>query len=137
MAANTETFTIETREQEESFDITERVREIVARSGVAHGLCQVMVLHSTCAVVVNETADPNIGKDVLRALGETFPAREDWLHNLKDDNADAHLKASALGPSEVIPIVDGVLLLGTWQGIWLFELDGPRTRKVAVHLLAG
>jgi len=133
----TETFTLETREPQESFDITARVQAIVASAGVARGLCQVMVLHSTCAVVVNETADPNIGRDVLRALGETFPARDDWLHNRKDDNADAHLKASVLGPSELIPIVDGALLLGRWQGIWLFEFDGPRERKVAVHLLPG
>jgi secondary thiamine-phosphate synthase enzyme len=137
MGGLTETFTIETRESEETFDITERVREIVARAEIARGLCQVMVLHSTCAVVVNETADPNIGKDVLRALGDAFPSRDDWLHNLKDDNAEAHLRASVLGPSETIPIVDGAPLLGTWQGVWLLEFDGPRTRKVAVHLLEG
>lgn len=91
MGGLTETFSVDTAEPQQSFDITERVREIVARAGVDRGLCQVIVLHSTCAVVVNETADPNIGRDVLRALGETFPARDDWLHNRKDDNADAHL----------------------------------------------
>jgi secondary thiamine-phosphate synthase enzyme len=113
------------------------VREIVARAGVRHGLCQVMVLHSTCAVVVNETADPNIGKDVIRAFEAIFPTKNDWLHDLKDDNAHAHVKASVLGPSELIPIVDGELLLGKWQAIWLFEFDGPRTRQVAVHLVEG
>jgi secondary thiamine-phosphate synthase enzyme len=137
MAGKTEIFTIETREPEQSFDITPRVREVVERAGVARGLCHVMVLHSTCAIVVNETADLNIGADVIRALDSLIPTRNDWLHDLKDDNAHAHVKASLLGPSELIPIVDGKLLLGKWQAIWLFELDGPRTRQVAVHLVEG
>ena len=137
MAGKTEIFTVETREPEQSFDVTARVREIVERAGVAHGLCHVMVLHSTAAIVVNETADPNIGADVIRALGSLIPTRNDWLHDLKDDNAHAHVKASLLGPSELIPIVDGALLLGRWQAIWLFEFDGPRTRQVAVHLVQG
>ena len=137
MPGGTEIFTIETREPEQSFDITARVREIVAGSGVAHGLCHVMVLHSTAAIVVNETADPNIGADVLSAFEALFPTRNDWLHDRKDDNAHAHVKASLLGPSELIPIVDGELLLGKWQAIWLFEFDGPRTRQVAVHLVEG
>jgi secondary thiamine-phosphate synthase enzyme len=137
MSGRTETFTIETREPEQSFDITARVREIVEKAGVQHGLCHVMVLHSTCAVVVNETADPNIGKDVIRALGALVPTNNDWLHDLEDDNAHSHVKASLLGPSELIPIADGQLLLGKWQAIWLFEFDGPRARSVAVHLIAG
>jgi secondary thiamine-phosphate synthase enzyme len=137
MGGVTEFFEIETTASQESFDITERVRDVVARAGLKRGLCHVMVLHSTCAVVVNETADPNIGKDVLRALGEVFPERDDWLHNRRDDNAASHLRASALGPSESVPIVDGALLLGKWQAFWLFEFDGPRTRRVAVHLLEG
>jgi secondary thiamine-phosphate synthase enzyme len=137
MAGITEIFTVETREPEQSFDITPRVREVVARAGVARGLCHVMVLHTTCAIVVNETADLNIGADVIRALGSLIPTRNDWLHDLKDDNAHAHLKASLLGPSELIPIVDGALLLGKWQAVWLFEFDGPRTRQVAVHLVEG
>ena len=137
MAGRTEIFTVETREPQQSLDVTERVREIAARGGVEHGLCHVMVLHSTAAIVVNETADPNIGVDVLRAFEALFPTRNDWLHDRKDDNAHAHVKASVLGASELIPIVDGGLLLGKWQAIWLFEFDGPRTRQVAVHLIEG
>ena len=137
MAGTTGYFTIDTREPEQSFDVTPRVREVVERAGVARGLCHVIVLHSTCAIVVNETADPNIGKDVIRALGALVPAKNDWLHDLKDDNAHAHVKASLLGPSELIPIVDGALLLGRWQAIWLFEFDGPRERRVAVHIIEG
>jgi secondary thiamine-phosphate synthase enzyme len=137
VAATTEYFTISTREAEQSFDITANVRDIVAKAGVARGLCHVMVLHSTCAIVINETADPNIGKDVIRALDSLVPTQNDWLHDRKDDNAHSHVKASLLGPSELIPIVDGALLLGKWQAVWLFEFDGPRERRVAVHLLAG
>lgn len=137
MSGPGESFTIETRSPQQPLDITERVREIVARAGVRHGICQVMVLHSTAAVVVNETADPNIGLDVLRAVQDLVPASNDWLHDRIDDNAHAHVKASLLGPSELIPIRDGELLLGKWQAIWLFEFDGPRTRTVAVHLVAG
>ena len=133
----TEIFEIETGETEQSLDISERVREIVKRAGVAHGLCQILVLHSTAAIVVNETADPNIGRDVRAALARAVPTAGDWLHDRIDDNAAAHIKASLLGPSELLPVVEGALLLGTWQGIWLFEFDGPRTRRVAVHILAG
>lgn len=130
----TEIFEVESEGPEQSIDITERVKEIVKRASRAHGSAQIMVLHSTAAIVVNETADPNIGLDVLRALGGAAPRHDDWLHDRIDDNAHSHVKASLLGPSEVVPIVNGELLLGTWQGIWLFEFDGPRTRRVAVHL---
>jgi secondary thiamine-phosphate synthase enzyme len=137
MAGDTEIFAVETQSPQQSLDITASVREIVARSGISRGLCQVIVLHSTAAIVLNETADPNVGRDVIRALGAMVPTQNDWLHDLKDDNAHSHIKASMLGPSELIPVVDGGLLLGKWQAIWLFEFDGPRRREVAVHLLRG
>jgi secondary thiamine-phosphate synthase enzyme len=130
-------FEVETGSHEQSIDVTERVKELVKRAGVERGSAQIMVLHSTAAIVVNETADPNIGLDVLRALRELAPRGKDWLHDRIDDNAHSHVKASLLGPSEVVPIADGELLLGSWQGIWLFEFDGPRTRRVAVHVTRG
>ena len=132
-----ETFSVDTKHQKQSIDITQRVVDVVERAGVEHGLCQIMVLHSTAAIVVNETADPNIGVDVITALDRACPDRGDWLHDRIDDNAGAHIRASILGPSEVVPVQEGKLLLGTWQGIWLFEFDGPRTRRVAVHLVRG
>ena len=130
-----EIITLETQEAEHAIDITSRVLEVVSRSGIETGLCQVMVLHTTAAVVVNETADPNIGTDIVSALQAAIPTRNDWLHDRKDDNAHSHLKASILGPSELLPVEKGELLLGTWQGIWLLEFDGPRQRRVAVHLI--
>jgi secondary thiamine-phosphate synthase enzyme len=132
-----EFFTVETERPAQSIDIKSRVSDIVRRSGVRDGLCQVMVMHSTAAVVVNETADPNIGSDVISALDRSVPERGQWLHDRIDDNAHAHIKAAILGPSEVIPVQDGELLLGTWQGVMLIEFDGPQKRRVSVQLLAG
>lgn len=130
-----EIFQVETRSAIESVDITSRVKQIVQHSGVREGLCHVMVLHSTAAVVVNETADPNIARDLATALDRAVPEKGDWLHDRIDDNAHAHIKASILGASELIPVHDGELLLGTWQGIWLLDFDGPRKRRVSVQLL--
>ena len=132
-----EFFTVETERAVQSIDIKARVSDIARRSGVRDGLCHVMVMHSTAAVVVNETADPNIGSDVISALGRSVPERGQWLHDRIDDNAHAHIKASILGPSELIPVQGGELLLGTWQGIMLIEFDGPQKRRVSVQLLAG
>lgn len=132
-----EEFTVETTGATQALDLTERVREWVERCGVESGLCHVMVMHSTAAVVVNETHDPNIGADVQEALGRAVPTRGDWLHDKIDDNAAAHIKASILGPSELLPVRQGRLVLGTWQGIWLLEFDGPRKRRVSLQILSG
>ncbi len=96
-----------------------------------------MVLHSTAAVIVNENDDPNIGVDVITALGRAIPTRAGWLHDRIDDNAHAHIKASILGASELIALRDGQLLLGRWQGLMLLEFDGPRERRVSVQFLSG
>jgi secondary thiamine-phosphate synthase enzyme len=128
-------FSVETERSEQAIDITAQVREAVKRAGVERGVCHLMVLHSTAAVAINETADPNIGVDVLTALDRAVQRRSNWLHNRIDDNAPSHIKASILGPSELLSVCDGELVLGTWQGIWLFEFDGPRTRKLSVNTI--
>ena len=130
-----EIFTVDTQQSGQAVDITAPVREIVRSAGVERGLCHVMVLHSTAAVVVNETHDPNIGVDLIRALERAIPERAGWLHDRVDDNAHSHIKAAVLGPSELIPVSRGDLLLGTWQRIMLIELDGPRKRRVSVELV--
>ena len=122
-------FEVDTQAAKECLDLTDRVRELVKRSGAQAGLCQVMVLHSTAAIVVNEFDDPNIGRDVLAALDRAVPEHAGWLHDRIDDNAHAHIKAALLGPSETLPIRDGEVLLGTWQGVMLVEFDGPRARR--------
>ena len=132
-----EIFSVSTSQAKQCIDITERVREIVRKSAVKSGLCQVMVLHATAAIAINENDDPNIGVDLLTALDRAIPDHAGWLHDRIDNNAQAHIKAAILGPSELIPVADGDLLLGTWQGLMLIELDGPRsTRRVAVSLIS-
>ncbi len=130
-----ETFEVATEAGKECVDLTDRVRAVVKRAGVDAGLCHVMVLHSTAAVVVNEFDDPNIGRDLLTALDRAVPDHAGWLHDRIDDNAHAHIKAALLGPTELVPVKDGDLVLGTWQRILLVELDGPRSRKVSVTML--
>ena len=130
-----EIFSVSTRSARQSIDITDEVREIVARSGVTEGLCQVMALHSTAAVVLNETDDPNLATDIETALDRVVPESGGWLHDRIDNNAHAHIKAAILGPSELVPVREGGLLLGTWQRLILMEFDGPRTRRGSVSLL--
>ena len=127
---------VSTTAHEECIEITEEVRRAVRASGVSEGLCHVMVLHATAAIIVNENDDPNIGLDLLRALRQAVADHDDWLHDRVDNNAAAHIKASILGPSETLPIAGGELVLGRWQGVMLVELDGPRApRRVAVTIV--
>ena len=130
-------FTLETSGSKGHLDITERVRAEVRRSGARSGLCLVMVLHSTAAIVINEHDDPNIGTDIIKALDRAVPDHAGWLHDRIDDNAHSHIKAAILGPSELLPIRDGDLVLGRWQRILLLEFDGPRKRQVHVEILPG
>lgn len=131
-----QTFKIDTEKPQQSIDITAKVVAAVAESGIDSGFCHVMVLHSTAAIIVNETADPNIGLDLIDALGRTIPTRSNWLHDRIDDNAHSHIKASILGPSEMIAIDRGELVLGKWQEIMLIEFDGPRERQVSIQFLS-
>ncbi len=129
-------FTISTGRHKECIEITEQVRSIVRDSGIERGLCHVMVLHATAAVIVNENDDPNIGVDLLNALDGAVPEHAGWLHDRVDNNAQAHINASIMGPSETVPIEGGDLVLGTWQGLMVVELDGPRaSRRVEVTIV--
>lgn len=131
-----EIFQIDTKRAKQTVDVTDRVAEVVRRSGVRRGLCHVMVLHATAAIVVNENDDPNIGVDLVNALDGAIPDHAGWLHDRIDNNAHAHIKAAILGPSETLPVEDGALVMGTWQGLMLVEFDGPRrARRVSVQLL--
>ena len=131
-----ELITLKTTQFKQCIEITDEVRALVRKSGIQEGLCHVMVLHATAALIINENADPNIGVDLITALDRNIPDHDGWLHDRIDNNAQAHIKAAILGPSETLPVHKGDLLLGTWQGILLVELDGPRSqRKVAVTLV--
>jgi len=122
-----------TRARREVVDLTADVTDIVRRAGVREGVCTVFVRHATAAIVINENADPGFRLDLLTALDTLFPEGV-WEHDKIDDNGAAHLKAAVLGPSETIPVRDGRLLLGTWQGIALVECDGPREREIVVDV---
>jgi secondary thiamine-phosphate synthase enzyme len=129
--------TLQSTRSRECIEITHAVRDAVRKSGVRRGLCHVMALHATAAIVINENADPNIGLDLLDALEKMAPAGAGWRHDRVDNNAHSHIQAALLGPQETIPVEDGDLLLGTWQGILLVELDGPRPRRrVSVEVIA-
>jgi secondary thiamine-phosphate synthase enzyme len=128
-------FSIVTRHHNEVVDITDAVAAIAAESGVRDGQLAVYTPHATAAVTVNENDDPNIGTDFLRALGKMVPEHDDWLHDRVDNNAAAHIKSASVGPSVVIPLIDGKLALGTWQNVFFCEFDGPRReRRVIVSI---
>jgi secondary thiamine-phosphate synthase enzyme len=129
--------TVRTTRQRECIEITDQVQGLVRKSGVERGLCHVMALHATAAIAINENDDPNIGLDLLDALERMAPAGAGWRHDRIDNNAHSHIQAALVGPSELIPIEAGRLLLGRWQGILLVELDGPRAqRTISVRILS-
>ena len=111
-------------------DITGQVRKIVASGNVQNGLCQIFVPHTTAGVTINENADPDVVTDMLAALGKMVP---DLHYRHSEGNSPAHVKSSLVGCSITVPISEGRLCLGTWQGIYFCEFDGPRTRKVWVQ----
>ena len=113
-------------------DITRKVAEIVRRSQVRQGICQVFVPHTTAGVTINENADPDVVDDLLSALNTMAPALR-YRHG--EGNSPAHLKSLLTGSSVMVPIEDGAMQLGTWQGIYFCEYDGPRQRRVQVQIL--
>lgn len=127
--------TFQTDEHEQLVDITDRVRSIVSRNAASHQICCLYARGATAAIMIQENWDPNISADVLSCLRTLIPKGK-WLHDRVDGNADAHIKAGIVGPSEVIPIDNGHLLLSTWQNIFFCEFDGPReTREVILTLI--
>lgn len=115
-------------------DITIHVEEVVTKSNIKQGICIVYVPHATAAIMVNENYDPNIGEDILDSLAENIPEGK-WRHDKVDNNAAAHIKAAIIGPSELIPIKKGKLMLGTWQNIVLADFDGPKRRRIIIQIL--
>lgn len=116
----------------EMIDITSKVEEVVRKSGVENGVCYLFVPHTTAGITINENADPTVTKDILAELNKIIPFDDHYQH--LEGNSAAHIKASLTGSSEVILIEDGSLVLGTWQGIYFAEFDGPRRRKVLVKV---
>lgn len=124
--------TIRTSRRSEFIDITAEVAQAVRESGVVDGVVTVFVPHTTAGVTINENADPSVVRDILSTLDKLVPAGAGYTHS--EGNADSHIKASLMGSSVQVFVEGGRLALGTWQGIYFCEFDGPRTRHVWVKV---
>jgi secondary thiamine-phosphate synthase enzyme len=124
---------VKTKARNELIDITPQVEQVVKGSGITEGICVVVVPHTTAGVIVNENADPSVRSDIIAKLGALVPQGYQYLH--REGNADAHIKAALVGTSESILVRGGKLALGTWQGVFFCEFDGPRTRQIWVRVM--
>ena len=126
-------FSLRSTQQNQMIKISTEVQKAITASGVKEGICVVLIPHTTAAVTVNENADPDVAYDINLALSAISPDRKEFRHG--EGNSAAHTKTSLTGPSITLIVSAGRLLLGTWQGIWFCEYDGPRSRKVYVRVL--
>ena len=133
MTVRHETITVETKRREETIDITSRIKAAVTRAKIADGLVTVTVAHTTAAVFVNENADSDVQKDILTALERMVPRDAQYEH--AEGNGPAHVKAVLVGNSVTLAIRDGAIALGTWQGVYFAELDGPRERSATITVI--
>ncbi|MGB6063461.1 MAG: secondary thiamine-phosphate synthase enzyme YjbQ [Desulfomonilaceae bacterium] len=129
-----ETMQVKTRSRIEFVDITSRVKEAISKTGVKEGVAVVYVPHTTAAVTINEAADPAVVQDIAEKLSQLVPHDKSYRHT--EGNADAHIKTTLVGSSVHLIVSGGSAVLGTWQGVFFCEFDGPRTRKVLVKIQA-
>ncbi len=128
-----ETFLVRSTTMSEMIDVTRSVQESVKRTGVSEGVCIIFVPHTTAAITINENADPAVPQDIVMTLNKIVPSEGRYLH--AEGNSPAHVKASLVGFSQTVLVESGKLVLGTWQGIFFCEFDGPRTRKVHIKVI--
>ena len=128
-----ERFSVHTTDQTSMVSITRQGNDAIKKSGITNGMCYVFIPHTTPAVTINESADPDVVEDMVMELNKVVPFQDRYLHS--EGNSAAHIKTSLVGTSECIFIENGRLMLGTWQGIFLCEFDGPRTRQVWVKTI--
>lgn len=133
MTVRHEQITVVTNKREETIDITPRVKAAVTRAKIDDGIVAISVAHTTAAVFVNENADPDVQKDVLTALERAVPRDAKYAH--AEGNGPAHIKTVLIGNSVTLPVRDGLVALGTWQGIYFAELDGPRERTATITVI--
>jgi secondary thiamine-phosphate synthase enzyme len=126
---------VSTKHREQLVDITADVQRILSDNGWTDGLLCLYCTHTTAAVTINEAADPSVPRDILVNLGSLVPRQGDYKH--LEGNSDAHIKSSMIGCSELVPVERGKMSLGTWQGIFFAEFDGPRSRQVLLKWLPG
>ena len=123
---------IKSKNRKEFIDITTEIQNAVTKSGIKEGICYIFVPHTTAGITINESADPDVVYDIQQQLDKIAPAGSHYRHT--EGNADSHIKASIVGTSQTVFIENGRLKLGTWQGIFFCEFDGPRNRRVWVKI---
>lgn len=124
--------TIRTNSKTEFIDITSYVREIVSAAQITDGEVLIYCPHTTAAITINENADPAVKRDIIYMIRKLIPEKENYTHY--EGNSSAHIASTLVGVSETVPIKDGSMMLGTWQGIYFCEFDGPRTRSFIVEV---
>jgi secondary thiamine-phosphate synthase enzyme len=129
------TFGLKTGQPTAMIDITREVSNLVKESGVKNGICVIYIPHTTAGITINENADPDVIRDFLMEINKIIPFSDGYRH--REGNSAAHIKSSMMGFSQTVIIEDGKLLMGTWQGIYFMEFDGPRIRKVHVKIIEG
>jgi len=127
-----EKFNVNTPKRNQLVDISKDIRAIIDKHKIKEGVLHVFCPHTTAAITINENADPSVQTDISETLSKLIPLRPDYAHT--EGNADAHIKASIVGSSRTLFINEGKIAFGTWQGIYLCEFDGPRTREVWVKI---
>lgn len=126
---------VSTRSHQELHDITDRIKDVVRHSGVTEGLCHLFCPHTTAGLTLNENWDPSVRHDLGIVYDDLVPQRSDFRHG--EGNSPAHAKTTLTGSSLTLFVDGGELILGRWQGIYLAEFDGPRSRKVLVKVVEG
>ena len=128
----TEEIKVKTNRRNELVDVTGQIQHVVSKSKTKEGICVVYCPHTTAGVTINENADPSVKEDILNKLSQLVPEDDSYSH--VEGNSDSHIKASLMGNSRIILIEDGQLVLGTWEGIFFAEFDGPRSRKLLISI---
>jgi secondary thiamine-phosphate synthase enzyme len=125
--------TVKSQSRTQFIDITSHVNDKIRKAGIETGLCMLFIPHTTAAITINESADPNVKKDIEMALDKLAPWDDGYRH--MEGNSAAHIKSTLVGASELVAVENSQIVLGTWQGIFFCEFDGPRTRKVHLKIL--
>ena len=125
---------VQTQRKTQLVDITAQLQRQIEGAGIQGGICMVYVPHTTAAVTINESADPDVRSDIEMVMDKLVPWKDGYRH--LEGNSAAHVKSTLVGVSEFIAVRDGRLVLGTWQGVFFCEFDGPRTRKVHWHVIS-
>ena len=128
----TDEMSVRSKNREEFINVDSQIRDFIRRAGKTEGVVTVFVPHTTAAVTINENADPTVVRDILHKLGELIPKRDRYRH--MEGNSDAHIKATLVGNSERILVERGAPVLGTWQSVYFCEFDGPRSRRMILHM---